>query len=104
MARCLEDLLPLMRMIADLGMAKESLHLNHPMALGRRTFVSWHYHSIPLEGYGQVHANENLYSKRTPFAGALDSFVRFCSPYACRARTAFLDVDTLSLIFIFRSA
>ena len=39
MARCLEDLLPLMHMIADLRMAKESLHLNHPMrAVGHVTF------------------------------------------------------------------
>ena len=36
---------------------------------------------------GQVHANEGLYPKRTPFAGALEAFVRFGSPYAHRARS-----------------
>ena len=34
-----------------------------------------------------VHANEGLYPKRTPFAGALKAFVRFGSPYAHRTRS-----------------
>ena len=46
----------------------------------------WSYH-LGNHTNRQVHANEGLYPKRTPFAGALEAFVRFGSPYAHRARS-----------------
>ena len=68
--------------------ALENLHIHELISMAilyRKDGLSflgerWSYHLGKHTTRGQLHANEGLYPKRTPFAGALEAFVRFGSP------------------------